>query len=149
MTAVHTKTKTHPAASELAGYLSNSLSANEIAHIEEHLSSCRECLERAVSAYDSVRDFNAHVTPKKRRSPVMKKISLPLILAIISFTLSFAIPRYFIQLLVATLILGIKWVVDSKSAKMLVMIYEAWKSGGEREASRILETLESKQKPRF
>lgn len=149
MTAVHVKTKAHPGTSQLAGYLSNSLSAKEMSSVEEHLASCRECLEKTLSAYDAVRDHNAHAKPNKKRSPIMKNISLPLVLAIISFTLSFVIPQYFIQLLVATLILGIKWVVDSKSAKMLVMIYEAWKTGGEREASRILETLESKYKPRF
>jgi hypothetical protein len=71
----------------------------------------------------------------------MKRLNIYLALAIISFILSFAVPRYFVQLLVATLLLGVKWVADSKSAKMLVMIYEAWKHGGEKEASRVLERI--------
>jgi hypothetical protein len=34
-----------------------------------------------------------------------------------------------------------KWVADSKSTRMLVMIYEAWKRDGARGASDALETL--------
>jgi hypothetical protein len=50
---------------------------------------------------------------------------------------------------VATLLLGIKWIVDAKSTKMLVMIYEAWKHGGEKEASRVLERVGQQDKVRF
>ena len=149
MTTVKIKAHTHPAEADLAAYLSRSLPGREMARIEEHIASCAECLEIAVAAYDTVRDFTPAAPQKKKRTPGMKKINPYLIVAVIAFALSFATPRYFIQLLVATLILGIKWVVDAKSTKMLVMIYEAWKSGGEREASRILETLESKHKDRF
>ncbi len=149
MTTVKIKTHAHPAEADLAAYLSKSLPGKEMVRIEEHIASCAGCLETAVAAYDSVRDFKPAAPHKKRRTSVMKKINLYLILAVIAFALSFTTPRYFIQLLVATLILGIKWVVDAKSTKMLVMIYEAWKSGGEREASRILETLDAKSKPRF
>jgi hypothetical protein len=31
--------------------------------------------------------------------------------------------------------------VDAKSTRMLIMIHEAWRKGGEKEASRILNTL--------
>ena len=149
MATVKIKTRTHPAEADLAAYLSKSLSGKEMARREEHLASCAECLEAAVAAYDSVRDFTPAAPHKKKRTSVMKKINPYLILAVIAFSLSFVTPRYFIQLLVATLILGIKWVVDAKSTKMLVMIYEAWKTGGEREASRILETLDAGKKARF
>jgi hypothetical protein len=54
-----------------------------------------------------------------------------------------------VQFLTATLLLGIKWVADAKSTKMLVMIYEAWKNGGEKEASRILSSLEKGPKNRL
>lgn len=73
----------------------------------------------------------------------MKKINLYLVLACAAFLLSFITPRYFIQSLVATLILGIKWVVDSKTTRMLIMIQEAWKKGGERDVSRIMHTLDT------
>ena len=79
----------------------------------------------------------------------MKKINLYLLFAIVCFALSFVTPRYFLQLLAATVVLGAKWIVDSKSMKMLVMIHEAWKKGGDKEASRIIEEMDSRPKNRI
>ena len=143
MTEMKIETKTHPAETELADYLSKTLSGEDKERVGSHIAGCNECLEKVVSAYESVKSF------KNRKGNFMKKINVYLVLAIISFVLSFAAPRFFLQFLTATLLLGIKWVVDSKSTKMLVMIYEAWKSGGEKEASRILEALDSKHKNRL
>ena len=150
MTDLAIKQKTHPADTKIADFLEGSLSPEERIAIEEHMASCEECLEKSVLAYESVKMFRDG-TPKKERNKFMKKINLYIIFAVIAFALSFVMPRYFIQLLVATLLLGTKWIADSKSTKMLVMIYEAWKKGGEKEASRILETFdqEHKSKSRF
>lgn len=148
MAEVKTKTGFHPTDAELADFLSSSLSAKEArALIEKHLSSCNECLAKAVSAYESVRLFRKGM-PAKRKGNFLKRLNIYLVLALLSFLFSFMVPRYFLQLLVATLVLGIKWVVDSKSAKMLIMIYEAWRKGGEKEASRILETIDREHKGR-
>ena len=144
-----TKIKAHPTEIELAGFLDRSLPEIERREVEAHISSCDDCLKRIVSAHESVAVFNENRKPKKGKKKSMNKISLCLVLAIITFSLSFITPRYFIQLLVATLILGIKWIADAKSTRMLVMIYEAWKKGGEKEASRILETLENNHKNRL
>lgn len=148
MTETKIETKIHPAEAELAGFLSGSLPAKEKERLERHIASCDECLERIVSAKESVELYRKKIF-KKGGFDIMNKINPYLILAAISFLLSFAMPHYFLQFLVATLLLGIKWVVDSKSTKMLVMIYEAWKNGGEKEASRILETFDSKHQHRF
>jgi hypothetical protein len=79
----------------------------------------------------------------------MKKINVYLILAIVSFILSFVFWDFFLQFLTATILLGIKWIADAKSTKMLVMIYEAWKKGGEKESSRILSILDKDPKNRL
>ncbi|MDP2913630.1 MAG: hypothetical protein Q8N91_06465 [Candidatus Omnitrophota bacterium] len=140
----------HPADVELADFLTNSLSAKEAEGLTKHLASCNKCLEKTVSAYESVKLFQKGKSlAKKGKVNFMKKINIYLALAIISFVLSFMIPRHFLQLLVATLVLGIKWIADSKTTKMLIMIYEAWQRGGEKEASRILETLDSERTSRF
>jgi len=131
---------------ELANYLAGRFSHKEREAVERHLSLCDECLMDLVSAHEALTDPRAK---KEKKGRHMKKPNIYLILTIIAFCLSFTLPRYFIQLLVATLILGIKWIADSKSTRMLVMIYEAWKRGGEKEASRILETIESGSKKRF
>ena len=143
MTDLKEKIKTHPKEAELADYLSNTLTGESRKRIEDHIACCNDCLDNVVSAYESVKTF------KKRKTGVMKKINVYLILAIISFILSFVFQRYFVQFLTATLLLGIKWVSDAKSTKMLVMIYEAWKKGGEKEASRILSSLDKGFKNRL
>lgn len=137
----------HPSETELADFLSGALPAAEKKRVEEHIAVCAECLANIVSAHESVEEFNAG--KNKKKGDPMKKINIYLVLTVISFALSFIMPRYFIQFLVATLLFGIKWIVDAKSTKMLVMIYEAWKTGGEKEASRIMQTLETRDKRRF
>ena len=143
MTDLKQEIKVHPKEAELADYLSNTLTGEERKRIEDHIACCNDCLDSAVSAHESVKTF------KKRKDRVMKKINVYLVLAVISFILSFIFQGHFVQFLTATLLLGIKWVSDAKSTKMLVMIYEAWKKGGEKEASRILSTLDRDPKNRL
>lgn len=147
MVEVKDKISAHPSEEELADYLAGNLSARAKDRVEAHIAQCGECLARIVSAHESVNMSRKDAKPRKGN--IMNKINPYLCLAILAFALSFVMPRYFIQLLVVTAILGIKWVVDSKTTKMLVMIYEAWKRGGEKEASQIFETFDSKSKSRF
>jgi len=144
MTDTKPKTVIHPGDTELAGYMDNTISAEKRHVIEKHLAGCPECLIKAVASYDSVKIFKS-----KERIHPMKKFNIYLTLAVIAFILSFAFPKYFIQSLVATLVLGLKWIVDSKTTKMLITIYEAWKTGGEKEASRLFETMNKSSKDRF
>lgn len=140
---------TCPAESVLADYLSGTLTRDERERIESHIATCDECLAKIVSGYESVESFKKESRGKTGKDNIMKRINWYLVGAVIAFLLSFIFPRYFLQFLVATLILGIKWVVDSKSAKMLIMIYEAWRSGGEKEASKILQDIGSRINRRF
>ena len=48
-----------------------------------------------------------------------------LALAILSFALSFFIPRYFFQYLAVALLFGIKWIVDQRAQKTKILIYKA------------------------
>jgi hypothetical protein len=136
----------HPTDNELADFLAKSLSGPEMAGVRAHISGCDHCLAAVAAAYESAGPAERKGPFKKWIGNIMKKMNLYLIMAAISFILSFLVGRYFIQLLVATLLLGIKWVVDSKTTKMLVMIYEAWKSGGEREASMVLRRMERRDR---
>ena len=79
----------------------------------------------------------------------MKRLNWYFLAMAITFTLSFVLPRYFLQLLVATIIFGAKWIIDARNARILVMIYEAWRKGGEKGASRILEGLKIDPKNRL
>ena len=126
---------------DLNDYLSGTLSAEKKAEVEGHLASCTACLEKVVFAYQTVEDFNK--TKQKGVKPVKStwKKNLWLFGAIITFTLSFLVSRYFVQLLVATILMATKWIFDSVNARILIMIYAAWKHGGEGEASKVLGKL--------
>jgi len=149
------KTKTqitrlvHPAEHDLAGFLAGTVTGAARKRIERHIAACDECLAAVIAAHESAGTYPKKISHPERILKMLKKLNPYLILALVSFSLSFVMPRYFIQLLVATLLLGIKWVVDSKTTKMLVMIHEAWKNGGEKEASRILEKIEERSNARF
>ena len=126
---------------DLNDYLSNALSPEKRSGVEQHLANCNICLEKLVFAYQAVEDFNkSKLKGTKPMKPNWKK-NLWLIGAIITFVLSFTVPRYYMQLLVATILMAAKWIFDSVNARILIMIYDAWKRGGERETSKILEKL--------
>jgi hypothetical protein len=65
-----------------------------------------------------------------------------LIGAAIAFALSFVFSRYFLQFLILTLLLGIKWIASSGGSKNVIMIYEALRhrekesDGNQREQTR-------------
>lgn len=143
MTNLKIEMKAHPTETELADFLGGTLAPEDRERVDEHIASCADCLKTIVSAHEAV---NGKKAATNRKDNIMKKINIYLVLAILSFILSFTMPRYFMQFLVATLLLGIKWVADSKSTKMLVMIYEAWRSGGEKEVSKIIEKFGQKKR---
>lgn len=142
-------TRSHPAENDLAGFLAGLLPKARRVKVEDHIAECDECLAAVVSAYESVASSGNIPISRRGSGGIMKKLNIYLMMAILSFALSFITPRYFIQLLVATTLLGIKWIADSKSARMLVMIYEAWKNGGEKEASQVLKRMEERAKIRI
>lgn len=120
---------------KLCSYVNGVLAPKEAQRIEMHIDACYSCLDMLVSIHDGI-------SRTRKRRYKLKRESLYLLMAIICFILSFLFRGYFLQFLAATLLLGIKWIVDSKSSRMLIMIYEAWKRGGEREAGRILKDIE-------
>jgi len=126
---------------ELNDYLSGAIPSQRKEEIENHLKDCNPCLEKLVFAYEAVKEFNDTSLKGVKPMKSMWKKNLWLVGALIAFTLSFITPRYFIQLLVATIFMGTKWIFDSVNARILIMIYDAWKKGGEEEASKILQTF--------
>ena len=129
---------------ELNDYLSGATSGKAKSEIENHLADCAACVEKLVFAYETARDFNKTKGEKHMKSAW--KINVWLLGAILAFALSFLVPRYFVQLLVATILLGTKWIFDSVNARILIMIYDAWNKGGEQEAGKILNTLKLKNR---
>lgn len=138
MTKVKQEKASHLSEIDIADYVARKLSHGDRGRVERHLSECEDCLAAAVSAHETVCQFNTNKKGKNK----MRKINLYPLFAILSLVLSFALPKYFLQFLVVTLLLGAKWIVDSQSTRMLITVYEAWKNEGETGSSRLFKKLD-------
>ncbi len=132
------RTSDCPKESVLAGYLGASLNKEEKEKTGAHLSKCLYCLEQLNLAYEGQKQFLKVNLPLAEQKIIekAKKIALLssskskrkgniwLIATIISFALSFIVPRYFLQFLAAAVILGLKWVFESDTARSLIMILD-------------------------
>ncbi len=145
----------------LNDYLTAALAESDREKIENHIADCPYCIYRIAEAYEVLNESRFNPSTWLRvdgeRSRTIKsikeffmnariKLNLWLVGCIIMFLLSFLVQRYFLQFLVGAILLGAKWIIDSKNTKMLIMIYDAWKRGGRKEAAHILESLDSRMK---
>ena len=140
------KVKTCVSSVKLNDYLNGGLSKDEKKVVEEHLKSCNECLDKMVFAYKTVSEFSKSEKKGVNKMKTLWKKNLWLIGTVIAFTLSFIVTRYFVQLLVAAILMGTKWIFDSVNARILIMIYDAWNKGGKDEASKVLQGLNDRIK---
>ncbi|MBD3425719.1 MAG: hypothetical protein GF409_00650 [Candidatus Omnitrophica bacterium] len=117
-----------PQEEELAGYLSGKLTGDEKKLIEKHLSRCSKCRELVSDAHTVLS------TPDLREKFFELKRSLRrniwLVVAGFSLAASFFLAEYFIQLITAAVLCGIKWIIDSQSTRMLITVYEAYRKEG-------------------
>ena len=110
--------------------------------IEAHITDCPWCLEQIALAHgaqtrstylgaapsqDAIKRAK-DIAPAKPRVPPRAralKRNLWLVVTLIAFVLSFAVPRYFLQLLAAALILGMKWVAESDQIRTLIVTLDS------------------------
>lgn len=130
-------------------YLTSGLDEQRCQEVEHHIAACGFCLSQLSIAYEAQR-FNKQKGVKSVSSGLLaktkaalgitkqdegamsnrgKKTKRRLFLAatVIFFILSFIIPRYFLQFLVASLILGIRWSFESESGHTMIMILDSWR----------------------
>lgn len=132
-----------PSEEVLSEYLAGGLSGEKRENIERHLSKCTSCRRLIAEAYHVTKGFDAsearhHLLLRLRRN-------IWILLGLISLLFSFLIPRYFLQLLALFIILGAKWIIDSRSTKTLIMISEAWKRGDKKQAEEMLSEFDPKK----
>jgi len=140
-----TETKTCPPEHIMNSYLTGMLKGSEYENIERHIADCPQCIYRIAEATKVIEKSNSYNYTEDFMGGKYK-INIWLALCITMFMLSFLFPYYFIQFIAAAILFGVKWIVDNKNTKMLIMIYDAWKKGGEKDAGHIIETLEKRMK---
>ena len=129
-----------PSEEILSEYISGVLAEEDRTEVEKHLAGCAACRELLVETHDIISRPDIHEI-KNRISRWIRKNQW-LIGAAAAFTLSFVFSEHFLQFLTACIIMGAKWAVDAKTAKMLIMIYEAWKCGDRDKADKILSRID-------
>lgn len=125
-------------------YINNTLPHSKRKVVEAHIAECYHCLDMLTAA-----DAGKKGMLKADMKDGFKKEYLYLVTAILSFTLSFLFSKYFLQFLAAAVILGIKWIVDSKSSKTLITVYETLKKDSRQQSDTPSESMDNKKTYRF
>ena len=126
----------------LLAYLDGDLGDRARVEVEKHLAGCPDCLENLVIAKEV--DMSNKGGLWNIFTQFAKK-NRWLLASGLSFGLSFALPRYFLQFLVAAVILSMKWIFDSKATKTLIMIHNAWKEHDDKGLHRIMDRIDIKK----
>ena len=137
------KSPSCPGEFELADFIGGHLPKKRKNELNSHLNNCPACVEDLLLA-NKIMESEMKKTKKGTVFTKWLKKKSWLILAISSFVLSFIYSQYFLQLLVATLVLAAKWIFETVNARTLIMIYDAWDKGGEREVGKVLKRFNSR-----
>ncbi|OIO39979.1 MAG: hypothetical protein AUJ75_00565 [Candidatus Omnitrophica bacterium CG1_02_49_10] len=139
-----------PSEFDLVDHINGHLSAESAKKIRGHIAGCLYCLEQIEEVKHHIHlheDKDAHRPSQELVERVKKmehssggtlkgeghagrsssKQHLWLIAAITSFGISFIVHRYFIQFLVLSAILAVKWIALTSGTRSLLMVYEDWR----------------------
>ncbi len=139
MTKIHeVKAVGCPDEAALIAYLSGTLNEVQARAVEEHIAACHLCLENVRAGYigDKLygeKGLSASSDKLIRKAKGVAKMkgkrtlqrNLWLVGTVLAFSLSFTVPKYFAQFLVAALILGLKWVSESEGIRTLIVSMDA------------------------
>jgi len=123
-----------PSEELLSAYLTGCLDPELRKHTEKHLGVCTECRRLIAETYEVFQKDRAREKNKALFGRIKKDVWL--VGACVSFIVSFLFPKYFAQFLVGCFILSIKWIIDSKTTKMLITIYESCKRDDKNEPDK-------------
>lgn len=161
-----TKTAFCPDEKILLDYIEQRLRTEECQIIESHVAGCGFCLSglalvceaQTVSEKGEFGEVRPELINKAKallksdkglkdtKMTKGKKTKKNLFLAgtLIFFVLSFLIPRYFLQFLVATLILGLRWAFESEGARTLIMVLDSWRKHSHDDDEEISQRLKDR-----
>jgi len=115
-------------------------------YVAQHVGECDDCFSKIAAAISGLSEFDENADTSDSVTAIKKAKSIPrasrrsrgmrsffkrnryLIVSAIFFILSFVVKVYFLQFLVAAVVFGLKWIMDTGGTKALIMIYDAWQS---------------------
>ena len=116
-----------PSIETLSEYISGLIPQEYLPEIEEHFANCSKCRELLAEVHEALAKPTIPLLCRNVLSWIRK--NLWLIGGCAAFFCSFLFAKYFLQFLAACLIMCLKWLIDAKTVKTLIMVYEAWKQG--------------------
>ncbi|MBI1976663.1 MAG: hypothetical protein HYS56_04055 [Candidatus Omnitrophica bacterium] len=138
-------------------FLEKKSGAAEREKVEKHLLECYDCLQwmaeisKAKTAFErgALKSSSGQQWAEKikKELPPQRVLSVKhrtwgwLMAAIVSFGCSFFFRRYFVQFSAAALFFGIKWIVETRTTKVLIAVQDAWRRGDRQTAEELLEKL--------
>jgi hypothetical protein len=132
-----------PQEEKLAEYISGLLSGEELVSMEEHLDRCDSCRKLAFEAHEVItRPDPGRIS--RRFFGYMRK-NLWMAAAAVFFLCSFIFRGHFLQFLALTVISALKWIIDSRNTRLLVMIHDAWKRGDKEKTEHILSRIDPEE----
>lgn len=139
-----------PSERELWAYLEGTLSGSQEEVVGQHVSGCEACLEALLLAQEvrpgigfdpkegvkeelirKVKTLGGLKGPFRKKGPFHKNRWLFWALGFL--TLSFFVPRYFLQCLLLAALFGAKWVFDSVTHRTLIVMHETLKKRRDKE----------------
>lgn len=144
----------------LADYVSASLAQNEKTALENHISGCKSCLEKLSLAMkaDTLYKKGGLVPASQEAILKAQRIARPrqktnknlwLFGALLAFVLSFLFPRYFLQCLVVTILLGVKWIIESENMRTFILVIDSWRRHEHKHDEEIIQRLKDRNSSVF
>jgi hypothetical protein len=112
-----------PTEEMLGEYVSGCVSPHDRAEIERHLAECQNCRSLVSEAHEAMSSMDISEIRSKVRAFAMKNIWL--LTGILFFLTSFIFSGYFFQFLAVSVLCGLKWIVDSRNTRTVIMIQES------------------------
>jgi len=114
-----------PSEEVLSEYLCGILKGKDRELVEEHAASCRECRVLLFQTYDVLRHSRSN--PKLKQIIAYTVQNIWFVAALVALVLSFFMHKYFLQFLTASVLFALKWIMDSRTAKILIAVHESMK----------------------
>jgi len=120
----------------LSEYLAGCIPEKERDAVEVHLAACAACRRLVAEAYEVAE--GAVFYRLKTRVITFFKTYKWLLGALMALSLSFLYRKYFLQFLFVFAVTGFKWVAESRTGRVLVLIKEAWKKNDKDAVEKML-----------
>ena len=128
----------------LSEYLAGCIPEKERDAVEAHLAACAGCRTLIAEAYEVAEGSVFYRL--RARAIVFFKAYKWLLGAFAALTLSFLYRKYFLQFLFVFAVMGFKWIAESKTARVLVLVKEAWKKNDRVTVEKILSRFDHEKK---